>query len=174
MLPDRSRIVLANGFVGGDEPGKSVSLCVSDNETVEGIAGPLFVESGASDDWKRKVAEAGSELVFDFVLNVASGALTAFYFVEVLKLKQNHRRKEQIGLLEQAVNLGAESNEAAIGEPGESIGIEIRDHRLTLARLEDSLRTDALGAGPKSRSQSASHSRVISSSRPVFSKPPSA
>ena len=45
-LPDRSRIVAGDLLVSGDEPGKAVSLGVSHDETVKGIAGPLLVECG--------------------------------------------------------------------------------------------------------------------------------
>ena len=101
-------------FVGGDEPGEAVGFGVGYDETVERIAGPLFVEGGARDLREREIAEADAEFVLHLVLNVAGGAFAALDFVKELKLKQNHLREKQIGLLEQAVDFGAETGQAAV------------------------------------------------------------
>ena len=46
-LPDCAGVVARDLFVGGDEPGEAVGFGICDDEAVEGIAGPLFVEGGS-------------------------------------------------------------------------------------------------------------------------------
>src|SRR5580698_3074947 len=99
-LPDGAGVVLADGFIGGDEWSKAVGLGVGDDHAVEGIARPLLVERGAGDSRKGKVAKADAKFVFDFVLNVARWQPAAFDLMEIFKLKQNNGRDAQVGFFE--------------------------------------------------------------------------
>ena len=95
-LPNRSRIVLADGFVSGDKPGEAVGFGVGDDETVEGIAGPLLVESGADDLRKGKFAEAKVGFVADLLQQVPCGKPRFSELAEVFEFKVFHGGEQQL------------------------------------------------------------------------------
>ena len=47
VSPNGARIELWNDLVGGDEPCEAVCFGIGDDEAVERVAGPFFIQGGA-------------------------------------------------------------------------------------------------------------------------------
>ena len=56
-LPDGAGIVFAHSFVGGNEPCEAVGFCIGNDDSIEDVAGPFFVDGGARDGRKRNLTE---------------------------------------------------------------------------------------------------------------------
>src|ERR1039458_1896683 len=128
-LPDRSWIVLAHEFVGGDKPGEAVGFGVGDDEAVEGIAGPLLVESGAGDGRKGKIAEAEVGFVADLLQQIPGEKLRFSELSEVFEFEKCHGGDQQLRPVKKASCFGTQAIDFARRKPKDDVSVKIGNQR---------------------------------------------
>lgn len=70
-LPDRSWIMRSDLPVGRNQRGQAVGLGLSNDDAIEWIAGPLFIECDRGDLREGEIANSHSDLGLYFDLRVA-------------------------------------------------------------------------------------------------------